>query len=360
MTSSDRDTLRSWLLERDPERLAGLFARADALRRETVGDEIHLRGLIEISNVCRRSCAYCGLRRPNRRVRRYRMGDEEILEAAADAVGAGCRTIVLQSGEDPGLDPRRIASLVSTLKRELGIAVTLSLGEQPPEVLRVWHEAGADRYLLKLETGDQRLFARLHPGESDLAWSRRLWLLGVLKGLGYQVGSGLLVGLPGQTADSLARDLQLCARLGLDMVACGPFVCHPDTPLAGEPTAGTEAGLLGEAVTGLVLVALTRLLCPYVHIPATTALRMMLGDDALRPLWCGANVLMPDFTPAVYTAHYSIYPGKERMAADARAGLSRIRVELERRGRPIAQAEGHSLVAGLDHPHPAFIRSATN
>ena len=360
MKESLPDAVR-WLSERDPERLAELFAWADRVRQEQVGDTVHLRGLIEISNICRRSCTYCGLRRQNLKLPRYRMTDDEVKAAAAVAAAAGCRTIVLQAGEDPGLRPSRVARLVEDLKRDLGVAVTLSLGEQPPAVLRLWREAGADRYLLKLETSDRGLFVSLHPGESPAAWERRLHTLGVLKGLGYQVGSGSILGVPGQTLSSVARDLAVFRELDLDMVACGPFVPHPDTPL-GEaaslglsvapsrgPAAGpppepapeeAEAALLREPLTGLVVVALSRIFCPEAHIPATTALRLLLGEEGFRPFECGADVLMPDFTPAKYASLYRIYPGKEEMAATAEQTLSEFISRLVAQGRRLATSPG--------------------
>lgn len=345
-----------WLSERDPERLAELFAWADRVRREQVGDAVHLRGLIEISNICRRSCTYCGLRRQNRKLPRYRMTDEEVKAAAATAAAAaGCRTMVLQAGEDPGLRPSGVARLVEDLKRDLGVAVTLSLGEQPPAVLRLWRAAGADRYLLKLETSDRELFAFLHPGESPAAWEGRLHTLGVLKGLGYQVGSGSILGVPGQTLSSVAHDLAVFRELDLDMVACGPFVPHPDTPLGqaasldlpSAPVSGPppgppagEAALLREPLTGLVVVALSRIFCPEAHIPATTALRLLLGQEGFRPFACGADVLMPDFTPAKYASLYRIYPGKEKMAATAEQTLSEFISQLATRGRRLATDPG--------------------
>lgn len=351
-----REDVERWLRETDPSRLAALFSEADRVRHAVVGDEIHLRGLIEISNICVRSCTYCGLRRQNSSLRRYRMKSEEILAAAASAAAAGCRTIVLQSGEDPGLRPDFVASTVFRLKSELDVAVTLSLGEQPCDVLRLWRDAGADRYLLKLETSDLALFASLHPGEPEVVWERRLHTLGVLRGLGYQVGSGSLLGVPGQTLASVARDLELFQMLDLDMIAFGPYVPHPDTPLAqqlrAEKSSGNrsigengpcdieESEWLRQPLTGLIAVALSRLLCPEAHIPATTALRMLLGDDALRPFFCGADVLMPDFTPAQYAVLYRIYPGKDRMAMQGEGLLSDYLERLALQGRPVARDLG--------------------
>ena len=316
-----------WLQEEDETRLAELWARADAVRREHVGDAVHLRGLIEISNHCVRHCHYCGLRAPNDRIERYRMTAEEILACAARAVEFGYGTVVLQSGEDPGLTCDFIADVVRAIKDRTPLAVTLSLGERDPDELAAWREAGADRYLLRFETSNRELYERIHPGrksqnveksksqnpESAIrnSWGR-IAMLGTLHELGYEVGSGVMIGIPGQTYDDLADDIALFAELDLDMIGVGPFIAHPATPLGLRIA---QSSVLSEVpatewMTYKVL-ALARLVCPDANIPATTALAT-LNKASGRELGLarGANIVMPNLTPPEYRRKYEIYPAK--------------------------------------------------
>jgi biotin synthase len=201
----------TWLRENDPERLTGLWRAADDLCARAVGDEVHLRGLIEFSNRCVRGCAYCGLRAPNRRLVRYRMSADEVLACAHQAVSFGYGTVVLQSGEDPATDADWLADLVRRIKVQTPLAVTLSVGERSPNELAAWREAGADRYLLRFETSRRELYEQIHPCRADQDRSDRLAILRTLRDLGYEVGSGVLVGVPGQTYDDLGRDVALFA-----------------------------------------------------------------------------------------------------------------------------------------------------
>ena len=230
--------IAGWLREQDPAALEQLFARADAVRRTHVGDDIHLRGLIEISSFCVRQCHYCGLRSA-RSMPRYRMSRQEVLAAARSAVQLGFGTVVLQSGEDYGIEAAWLAEILRAIKNETPLAITLSLGERLPDELRLWREAGADRYLLRFETSDPALYAAIHP-QRGTAISDRVTLLCDLREMGYEIGSGVMVGIPGQTCEMLARDIELFEQLDLDMVGIGPFLAHPDTPLGapGVPTAG--------------------------------------------------------------------------------------------------------------------------
>lgn len=196
-----RDEILRWLREEDSARLAELWQRADKVRRQQVGDAVHLRGLVEIGNYCTRLCAYCGLRSANRDVERYRMTADEILASAQDAKRYGYGTVVMQSGEDYGFGTEWIADVVRRIKRQTGLAVTLSFGERPDTDLAVWREAGADRYLLRFETGNPTLYSLIHPSRDSRAShpEDRLGKLEVLRGLGYETGSGVMIGLPGQT-----------------------------------------------------------------------------------------------------------------------------------------------------------------
>jgi len=303
---------------------------ADAVRAGHVGDAVHLRAIIEFSNHCVQNCLYCGLRRDNRRVFRYRMTPDEIFTAAAGARAEGYRTIVLQSGEDPGYRISKLARLVHRLKDRLDVAVTLSVGELPRAGYRELRAAGADRYLLKHETADPALFARLRPGTS---LAGRLENLARLRELGYQVGSGNMVGLPEQTVENLAADIALLRELEIEMAGVGPFIPHPDTPLAGVPPGSLELTLK--------VLAVTRLVLPRAHLPATTAVSVLHPRGRQRALACGANVVMPDLTPEPYRRHYDIYPGRTAAPVGAPPSFAAWREALAGLGRPVDSGYGH-------------------
>lgn len=332
----------SWLRESNPARLADLWQRADQVRQQSVGGEVHLRGLIEISNYCVRLCAYCGLRAPNTGLTRYRMTEPEIRQAVHQAVDFGYGTVVLQSGEDPGIEAPWMASLVRGIKAETPLAVTLSLGERTFEELSLWRAAGADRYLLRFETSNPTLYERLHPTLPGRP--KRLAILGQLRELGYEVGSGVMIGIPGQTYEDLARDIQLFAELNLDMIGVGPYLLHPETPL-NDPefravAPGEEQVPANELMTYKV-IALARLVCPRANIPSTTALAT-LNRQAGRELGLvrGANVVMPNLTPAKYRALYEIYPNKACIAETGDACYACMIGRIEGLGRRIGQGRG--------------------
>ena len=317
MTITRSDILH-WLREPDAERLRGLYRRADRVRRENVGDEVHLRGLIEFSNHCVRQCAYCGIRLGNQQLQRYRMNAVEIMACVRQAVAFGYGTVVLQSGEDYGSETAWFAEIIRRIKGETPLAVTLSLGERPEEDLAAWRLAGADRYLLRLETSDRQLYDKIHPPRSAPAdggrGSDRVAILRTLRELGYEVGSGVMIGIPGQTYGSLADDIDLFRQLDLDMIGVGPYLPHPATPLAAERNVfrAPEGDQVPntEEMTYRVL-ALSRLACPRANIPSTTALATVNRNQGRElGLMRGANVVMPNLTPAEYRVLYEIYPGK--------------------------------------------------
>jgi len=283
----------------DEENEAELLALADAVRHRFVGDEIHLRGLIEFSNICRNNCLYCGIRRNNGKVKRYRMTPEEIIETARGACLAGFKTIVMQSGEDMYFTPRIMCRIISQIKK-FGAAVTLSLGERSFEDYKAFREAGADRYLMRIETTDQDLYHRLDP---QMNWQHRYECLLMLKELGYELGSGIMVGLPGQTIESIADDLLFLQNLPVDMAGIGPFIAHPETPLARHRANNLHLSLR--------TMALMRLLMPDINIPATTAMESLHPDGRIMALQGGANVIMPNVTASQYRKLYELYPGKE-------------------------------------------------
>lgn len=278
---------------------APLFAAADQVRRKFVGDEVYLRALIEFSNYCKNDCLYCGIRRSNIKAQRYRLSPQQIIKTAQNAAEYGYKTVVLQSGEDIHFNTDTLCHIIREIKK-LGMALTLSIGEKTREEYAAYRQAGADRYLLRIETTDKSLYERLDPG---MSWDNRVRCLHDLKDLGYEVGSGSLVGLPGQTVESLANDLLFFKSLPVDMAGIGPFIPHPHTPLANESTAG-------HFELSLKMMAVMRLLLPDINIPATTAMETLHPQGRLLALQCGANVVMPNATEGEFRAKYELYPGK--------------------------------------------------
>jgi biotin synthase len=316
--------------------VGALYAAADRMRATTVGDEVHLRALIEFSNHCRRNCLYCGLRRGRRDLSRYRMSPEEVADAARAAADLGFRTVVLQSGEDPAYSADTLGSIVRGIKSDCDMAVTLSIGERSQEDYRLLREAGVDRYLLRIETSWPKLYHELHP---DSDWHKRLLCLDTLRGLGYQIGSGVIIGLPGQTVEMLAEDLLFLQGLELDMIGVGPFIPHPSTPLGRAPRGALELSLR--------FVACLRLLCPQALIPATTALGALHPEGRQMALRAGADVLMPNSTPLPYRPQYEVYPGKIHPGDDVSTSRQYIEDMVAELGRRVGLGYGHGRgVAG--------------
>ncbi|MDD4168974.1 MAG: [FeFe] hydrogenase H-cluster radical SAM maturase HydE [Desulfotomaculaceae bacterium] len=309
-----------------------LFQLADQVRRRYLGDGVHLRGIIEFSNHCVRNCLFCGLRRNNRDLPRYRMEPGEIIRSARKASGLGSKTIVLQSGEDENYTAEALAELVYQIKKETDVAVTLSVGDRPREDYELMREAGADRYLLKHETCDPVLFARLKPGASLAGRVEELKWLGEL---GFQVGSGNMVGLPGQTVETLAGDIILMRELKVEMAGIGPFIPNSQTPLGSYPGGTLELTLKTLAAARLVL--------PLVHLPATTAVRTIHPLGRERALRGGANVIMPNMTPPVYRTNYLLYPGKTGLADTPEKSFAEAVKAVADAGCKVATGYGHSL-----------------
>ena len=293
-----REELTHLLAATDEETEEAIASQADKVRAQTVGDGVHLRGLIEFSNICRQNCMYCGLRRENGKVERYRLSADQMLDFARKAKGFGYGTVVLQSGEDMFFSVDVLAPIVREIKK-LDIAVTLSIGERSFEEYRALREAGADRYLLRIETTDKNLYEALDPG---MSWENRRQCLLDLKTLGYEVGTGSLVGLPGQTDAMLADDLLFFQWLDADMVGIGPLIPNRDTPLATAKA--------GDFHRARRMVSLCRLLLPEANIPATTAMETMKRGARELLLASGANVVMPNVTEGAYRRQYALYPGK--------------------------------------------------
>jgi biotin synthase len=342
----NRGELLAWLGTLDERRQAELFAMADGVRRLQVGPAVHLRGLIELSNGCRRSCLYCGLRRESA-LPRYRLTLDEVLDCARLASTLGYGSVVLQAGEDPGLTRGTVTRMVRAIKAETDLAVTLGLGERSVDDLWAWRRAGADRYFLRFETADPALYARLHPPLPGQEPVDRAALLLELREMGYEIGSGIMVGLPGQTLRDLARSIEIFAELDLDMVGVGPWIPNPATPLpalADELAAAAGEQVDADETTTLKVVALARLACPRANIPSTTALALTAGGHGrIRALQSGANVVMPNLTPPTKRSLYEIYPGKGATEAAVEAFDGDLKQQLTRMGRVVGSGPGPSL-----------------
>lgn len=325
----DEDGIARMLALEDPDALAALFREARAVKLAECGPGIAVRGLVEAGNVCAKDCLYCGIRRSNARVLRYTMSMAELVAAAETARRIGYASIVLQGGElESEANTRRVEEFLARIA-PLGLGVTLSLGEQEPAVYRRWREAGAARYLLRIETSDPELYSRLHP--PTCSFSRRRDCLVRLRELGYQVGTGVMCALPGQTTRQLARDVLFFREIDADMIGMGPYIPHPDTPLAAADTGLTDEARLR---LGLKLIAVTRLVLRDVNIAASTALQALADDGRERGILAGANVLMPNITPAGYRASYRLYRNKPGGGEDDAA----VRVDLDRRLAKIGES----------------------
>ena len=275
-----------------------VYKRADQVREQAKGDIVHIRAIIEFSNICGRKCTYCGLNSGNSAVQRYRMAPGEILDTAKQAVDAGYKTIVLQSGEDPCFHKETLGDIIKEIKK-MGTAVTVSCGELTYEELEYLRNCGADRYLLKHETADPKIYAKLHPCGT---LQERIRCLRDIHKLGYETGSGFMIGLPGQTLETIAEDLLLLKELDCRMAGIGPFIPHPQTPLAGEKEGDPE--LTKRAV------ALARILLPHANLPVTTSLGVVNSKEKENTFRRGANVIMKKVTPDPYKQAYEIYPAK--------------------------------------------------
>lgn len=301
---------------------SAVYEAADKVRRSNVGNTVNLRAIIEFSNVCRRQCTYCGLNRGNKELQRFRMGHEEIVNTAKLAIQAGYKTIVLQSGEDDYFTKERMGRLIEDIKNieaPFETAVTLSIGERSYKEYKYFREKGADRYLLKHETADAKLYAGLHPCGT---FEERIECLKILKELGYETGGGFMTGLPGQSLYTVAEDILLLKKIGCDMAGIGPFISNPKTPLKGEKS--------GEPELAKRAVAITRLLLPKANLPITTSLSVLSeaetpGGQHENPFNFGANVIMKKVTPDKYKHAYEIYPAKL-----SRTDIVKDRKELER------------------------------
>jgi biotin synthase len=341
----NKNEIIKWLRTEDEDSLERLWQLADDTRRRNVGDEVYLRGLIEASNICARNCGYCGIRADNKKVRRYRMTAEEIMFCVSQAVEFGYGTVVLQAGEDYGISKDWMADIIRRIKNETDLAITLSLGERSDDELASWRDAGADRYLLRFETSNRFLYDRIHPPLPGIP-SDRIAMIRRIREIGFEVGSGIMAGIPGQTFEDLAEDIELFRSLDLDMIGIGPYIPHSETPMG--QAADTLHAAEGEQVpntelTAYKAVALTRLACPKANIPSTTAIAT-LNRETGRELGLsrGANIVMPNLTPLHYRAMYEIYPAKAAADETPEESQSNVHRRILSIGRKIGMGRGDS------------------
>jgi len=285
-------------LEDNPEKL---YKMANELTKKNFGQMVYLRGLIELSNYCKKNCQYCGIRKENKKIERYRLSIMEIQQLVQEGFKAGLRSFVLQGGEDSWFTARKFEELIILLRRIIGsdAALTLSIGERSIDDYRRLRNAGVDRFLMRFETSDPELYERFHQGQP---LKDRLKSIRNLQQAGFEVGSGFMTGLPGETTQTLMDNALLCYELKLDMVGIGPFIPHPQTPLRDHKPHGLEKTLRA--------CALVRLLLPKANLPATTAAGSLDHLGREKMLAAGANVLMPNITPSQAKTKYELYPGK--------------------------------------------------
>lgn len=338
MINLDRSALISYLEDNSPEVAAALYSEAYRVKKETVGENVYLRGLVEISNICRKNCLYCGIRRDNLNTGRYELTSEEVLEAAAFAAAQGYGSMVIQGGERT--DRKfigKITSLLVEIKRRWPLGITLSLGEQTEDVYREWFEAGAHRYLLRIESSTKELYEKIHPVDAVHNYETRVQALRDLHKCGYQVGTGVMIGLPFQTAANLADDLLFFKELDIDMCGMGPYLEHSETPLYAYRHLIPDQ--MRRLDLSLRMVALLRLLMPDINIAATTAMQAIVPDGRERAIMAGANVLMPNLTLSEVREEYQIYQNKPGVGEDAAISSSRTEQRLREMKIPIGYGQ---------------------
>ncbi len=320
---------------RTPDLAEYLFAKARKIRHLHYGKDVYIRGLIEFTNYCRNNCYYCGIRRGNEGLTRYRLTEEDILSCCEQGYALGFRTFVLQGGEDLYYTQETMMHIVRSIRAKYpDCAITLSVGEREREEYAAYFAAGANRFLLRHETADEAHYRSLHPAEMDL--NHRKTCLWQLKEIGYQVGSGMMVGSPGQTTEHLAEDLLFLKELNPHMIGIGPFIPQKDTPFREE-----RAGALDLT---LFLLGALRLMLPRVLLPSTTALSTIHPEGRKMGILAGANVVMPNLSPQENRRLYSLYDNKRTMGDEAAEGLLLLRAEMESIGYRVVSARGDSLV----------------
>ena len=324
----------------EPNEISALYAEANAVKTSTIGNKVYLRGLIEFSNICSKNCYYCGIRSENRAVKRYELSDNEVLAEVDFAWKNRYGSVVLQSGEQQSAHfTQRITNLLHEIKTHTNneVGITLSCGEQSAATYRKWFNAGAHRYLLRIETSNKELYYKLHPNNEKHSFDRRLAAIQQLRKEGYQVGTGVMIGLPFQTVEHLADDLMFFQSMNVDMVGMGPYLEHSQTPLYQyrnlllPPQKRLELALK--------MVATLRLLVPDINIAATTALQVLHPEGREMAVLAGANIIMPNMTLPEFRPNYQIYEHKPGIKDDAALSKSKLEQNLQNAGIEIGYGE---------------------
>jgi len=306
------------LLQCEGDEKKELFAKSAEVKEKYIGKKVWLRGLIEFSNICGKDCLYCGIRKGNRNVERYNLNDEEIIAAAMFACKNNYGSIALQSGElENNYVTNRIEKLIRNIKdlSDGKLGITLSVGEQKPDVYKRWFDAGAHRYLLRVETTNESLYAKIHPNDEKHNFRKRLDCLKNLQDIGFQTGTGVMIGLPFQTIDNLADDLLFMSNFDIDMCGMGPYIEHADTPLIDA--ANKLLTLNQRLELTLKMIAIIRIMMKDINIVASTALEAIDPTGRERALQIGANIIMPNLTPAKYRSNYNLYNNKPQTNIEA-------------------------------------------
>lgn len=308
-----------------------LLDLARQISTETFGNRIYIRGLIEISSYCKNDCYYCGIRRGNCHAQRYRLTKEEILKCCQIGYGLGFRTFVLQGGEDTYFNDDRMVDIVSAIRQGYpDCAITLSIGERSYESYKRLYDAGANRYLLRHETADPVLYGKLHPKEMSL--DKRKECLWNLRDIGYQVGTGFMVGAPWQNEETLLMDIDFIRKLKPEMIGIGPFISHKDTPFSQMKNGTVEQTL--------ELLAMFRILFPHALIPATTSLGTLDATGREKGILAGANVIMPNLSPPQVRKKYLLYDNKLCTGEEAAEGLDRLKAQMRKINYTIVEERG--------------------
>jgi biotin synthase len=329
-----------YLLSLDDPGSKRLFARAHEVKTAGVGNKVFFRGLIEYSNYCSKNCFYCGIRKDNKHYQRYTLSDGEVLEAARYAMDRNFASIVIQSGEQSSERfAYTIENLLKKIHTETGgkLHITLSLGEQSKETYKRWFDAGAQRYLLRIEVSNPALYKRLHPDDRHHTYQSRLEALDLLRRTGYQVGTGVMIGLPFQSISDLADDLCFFRDFDIDMVGMGPYIEHEDTPLYAYrqhiPSATERVDL------SMKMVAILRLMMPDINIAATTAMQTLDPKGREKAIYAGANVIMPNLTPIRYRENYLLYNNKPNVKDQPDVTVSTLEEQIRKTGDEIGYGE---------------------
>lgn len=329
--SISREEILLLLNNRNDEISQYLFAKARDVRQSVYGNDVYIRGLIEISNYCKNDCYYCGIRKSNRLAERYRLSEDEILACCQIGYELGFRTFVMQGGEDGYFTDERMVNIIRSIKKRYSdCAVTLSLGEKSYDTYKAYFDAGADRYLLRHETATDLHYSKLHPEKMLL--SSRIECLKQLKQIGFQTGCGFMVGSPFQTLENIADDLLFIKEFDPQMVGIGPFIPHKDTPFADHPAGSVELTIF--------LLGIIRLMLPSVLLPATTALATLSPNGRSNGILAGANVIMPNLSPEDVRGKYLLYNNKKCKDDEAAQAVSRLMNDMQSIGYKIVFKRG--------------------